>query len=1483
MGIPTTAVVSRVGLVLAAQMAVLVAQRPPDPNQNIGQECTVSYTHAYMSALNGACIRSQAGCSPSCQQDIDVAVDKCANQKFNETDPITGIVAERSFLQKAVRAIQAIGPVDCDYRAGYENCEHDLCSLANITGGVETSTWEKHDCITKDPFTSQSHPSPAWHSCEGVCRTEFEELVRMCSSCEDPRVHSFMAEAGSKLVKCTTGNAHSCSRLRDSLNSACCAGADNIVGSGDDVCDITRDDMPDSCMRNSVCAGALQGAGAECAHQFTTSSKLLGLFLDCGGTLNQLFAAEPIDTLAPAYCTDADASGSFPMPGRRLVDVPEAELRSESLPTYSWGRATEKLFAKVLERNEWWYTRRALQAAVPADPNIDPMCQASQHDAFTSAVNGDCSQPTCTSSCQKIISKMIHDCKGQSITVHDAAANMTYREAYLAKAVSALQEIAPPDCAYHAGYRACAENCNVANASRVLNGLLPAEHTMDPECAVFFMGSVIHEWKGCGTPSTGGGWNYAPKSLKDKCWARYIQYVESCSGCVDPFIQNFLYKTSLLNANTHCEDCDQPQGIANKIRQVCCAGSDGTLGSEDDPCTQHVERNIRPGAGGAASRTHDVTWYVPDTCDAGSACQAYVLEIASNGCPSLFINDGNSGGQSGGVGLGMFVDCGGDAAALLSRGADCSAPVVPANGSLGSCNATTIKSGRMCEMTCETGYCVSGQQPHCFDGQLVNTMTCKPAPVQSCDNPPNGGCDRHTTCDDTTRLFGTKLVKCSACPNGYFGSGRSGCRDIDECKLIDNGGCDVHTSCRNLDGGYFCSACPQGMFGKQYDIGGCKHCANVENAAADASISCNGPGASNISACAQGFYKVLARQGNLCVKCTQCTPGQFMRVPCTAEDNAVCIDCAGIDHALATAEITCTAADDSRFSSGGCEAGYHRYRLAGADVCQRCTLCTQGKFTKSPCSSVDDAVCEACTPVPGAGRNATYSCTNEDDSTVDKCSRGDFNQNGRCSQCSVCTDGKYEASPCSDTADRKCCTRCSTGKYVSRECGASDTECNDCTAIAHASPSAVLSCTTQSDSRISECASGFFRVPGSDAGWFNRATPDACKQCTSCSPGRYESAPCSIATDTVCKDCTRVADADADAKYTCTSDSDSQVSACAVRTSSGVTVRYYRTRTLNEADTCSPCSSCLPGTFQAAACTAETDTVCPRCSAVPNSKGLTTCKTSTDSRVQSCDMDFYLIPGNADEGDTCVACSSCQPGKYQVERCTSKRDSQCTDCTPVSHGEGLVKCTSASDSHVDVCTDSFWHQPRANKSDLCHSCTTCEPGRYQRTACGVGTPSHDTDCVVCEPGMYQPSVAASDCTRCPAGTYLDIPGGTSKQSCIGCEIGKYSEKLGSILASDCVSCATGETTGNVGAASPHVCVASSDTKTIGGFAFAVLALATCVAVACTKKRELDPKDVLDLLNQNRIESLSGSMSESGRIGDTQRMAVSLRDTSPGNE
>ncbi len=408
---------------LAVAAAVLLSGSQPVVAGIISHvPCDVAYTGAYMSTLNGACSATQ--CSDACQSKIDDFFRACAGTKYNETDPITGLVAERSFASKSGQALRVMGPADCNwYRVGSENCD-SMCTMGNITGDVsQTTKFEQHRCIGVDPVSLQSGPMAAWHSCESVCRAEFEGLVHSCSGCTDPVLAQFLADAGSKLMMCTVGShgQSGCAAMADGLDSACCAGLDGIVGNGDDTCSVRLGQMPLVCSDNPVCAAAVKTAATRwCPHQFTGNRGLLGLFLDCGGNLQQLLAAEPVHTKAAIYC-DATHNHGIAMPG-----------------SYDGGGGGRRALQGVTEGIE----------ANPLAPEASLECQASYQAAFDAAVSGDCAALHCTASCQFKLSQLFSDCQGVYLSSHDTATNLTIRTPFTAKAAAALQLLGPVDCVY---------------------------------------------------------------------------------------------------------------------------------------------------------------------------------------------------------------------------------------------------------------------------------------------------------------------------------------------------------------------------------------------------------------------------------------------------------------------------------------------------------------------------------------------------------------------------------------------------------------------------------------------------------------------------------------------------------------------------------------------------------------------------------------------------------------------------------------------------------------------------------------------------------------------------------------------------------------------------------------------------------------------------------------------------------------------------
>lgn len=182
--------------------------------------------------------------------------------------------------------------------------------------------------------------------------------------------------------------------------------------------------------------------------------------------------------------------------------------------------------------------------------------------------------------------------------------------------------------------------------------------------------------------------------------------------------------------------------------------------------------------------------------------------------------------------------------------------------------------------------------------------------------------------------------------------------------------------------------------------------------------------------------------------------------------------------------------------------------------------------------------------------------------------------------------------------------------------------CNICTPVENAAPDATYTCTTASDSRISACDSGFYKI-GGDVG----------------------------AADT-CPACSTVTNAADGATYTCTSAADSRVSGCA----SG----FYK----------------LPGGPGAA-------DACPPCTAVTDAEAASTytCTTAVDSRVSACASGFYKLAGGTGSADTCLACAVVADAEADATyTCTSGTDSRVSGCL-----SGFFR-TEGTAGSMDTCT-----------------------------------------------------------------------------------------------------------------------------------------------------------------------------------------------------
>ena len=264
----------------------------------------------------------------------------------------------------------------------------------------------------------------------------------------------------------------------------------------------------------------------------------------------------------------------------------------------------------------------------PPEEGIQLACSISYQAARSATIGGECSQHTCTAACQAIIAEMLRSCEGQayeSVDRHGVASTRMFTE----EAVRVLKLLGPQrekrfDCAYHQGHQECSEQCRSGNDSfsRALNGPLVVfpSAAMGPECAEVktLFGISILERRGCDLG----------------CFNLYLSYVEACSGCVDLGIRNNLnlVARAITWPSAHCSACDEPQAIADTIKQLCCVGP-GNAG--DSTCSPQRDERFDTETG----VTHTVVWQRPDTIDPDGVCASYIAEIA-RACPSLFSEGG---------------------------------------------------------------------------------------------------------------------------------------------------------------------------------------------------------------------------------------------------------------------------------------------------------------------------------------------------------------------------------------------------------------------------------------------------------------------------------------------------------------------------------------------------------------------------------------------------------------------------------------------------------------------------------------------------------------------------------------------------------------------------------------------------------------------------------------------------------------------------
>ena len=256
----------------------------------------------------------------------------------------------------------------------------------------------------------------------------------------------------------------------------------------------------------------------------------------------------------------------------------------------------------------------------------------------------------------------------------------------------------------------------------------------------------------------------------------------------------------------------------------------------------------------------------------------------------------------------------------------------------------------------------------------------------------------------------------------------------------------------------------------------------------------------------------------------------------------------------------------------------------------------------------------------------------------------------------------------------------------------------------------------------STCAAGTFASAACSA-----TADTVCTTCTTCDLGWFASAACSPTADTTCTQCDLSC-------ATCDGPSSSNCTSC-------VALEYL------SGGVCSSCTTCDPGWFASAACSATADTVCTQCDA-----SCATCSGDTASDCTGCAAGKYL------DGGVCKTCSSCGAGTYQATACTATANTVCPACEA-----SCVTCNGATASDCTGCAGGKYLN-----GGVCSTCSSCGAGTYQATACTATAntvcPACEASCVTCSGGT------ASNCTSCAAGKYLN--GGVCS-TCLSCAAGTY--------------------------------------------------------------------------------------------------------------
>ena len=406
-----------------------------------------------------------------------------------------------------------------------------------------------------------------------------------------------------------------------------------------------------------------------------------------------------------------------------------------------------------------------------------------------------------------------------------------------------------------------------------------------------------------------------------------------------------------------------------------------------------------------------------------------------------------------------------------------------------------------------------------------------------------------------------------------------------------------------------------------------------------------------------------------------------------------------VEAATATSDRNCTSLSDT------CNFPVEYEHVAPSTTsdraCANCTAeCPAGEYVSRGCENSRNAECSAC-PQPGPGEYVAASCTKDAPSILTQCH-------------SPCTGGMYEYRPC------------------------------------HGDLLASLS---------SPEANASVAPPTTDAGG-NALGNRRCKLCSVCGDGQYESAACSVSSDTVCKP---ISTCNATTEYTvaaATSTSDRQ---CAGVSECNPDEFVAQAHTLVVDRKCLPCTSCNSSQYETASCGPDgsTDRTCALISVCADDEYAYELATATSDLkcdfVTECSEGFYVsVAATATSDANCTAHSpACSSDEYEAQLASGTADRICQQlaepCNPAAEFEATTpnRTTNRACAALVSCVEALEYESLAPTATTDRTCSargaacTAQPGVYEAVP---GTPTTDRVCTAVRPACQLKSAICDSCS-----------------------------------------------------------------------------------------------------------------------------------------